>query len=364
MTELQVLLITIGVVLIVIVVLYNGWQDWRARRSMRQSLPDADHDVLMQPAGERREPVLGSNSADPGPTAADTAIGAHPGAPVVAGAAASAADSGPAVFVPHDEAPDVDATSEVVIDIAFAHPITGKYLAAALAKGARMCKKPMRYFAGRAQGGHVQNIHADEHYGSVHLAVALANRSGPLTDIDWSHVWALAQQLAEQFDGMIEAPEQAQVLQQAADLDARCAALDAQVGLTLHLPRPLAVREIRQTATQAGFQSRDGWQAWLSDTGRPCFMLLIEEADDQMADRADLLLDVPNSQPDDQAFSRMLAVGRDLASRLDAEVLDDQGRTFHDSSAPAIDAQISTLYDRLDAAGFLAGSERAARVFS
>src|SRR5690606_16505346 len=63
-------------------------------------------------------------------------------------------------------------------------------------------------------------------------------------------------------------------------------------------------------------------------------------------------------------FSRMVTVGRDLAARLEAHVLDDQGRTFQDSSSPAIDRQISALYDQLDQAGFLAGTERAARVCS
>lgn len=362
MTDLQILLITIGVVLIVIVVLYNGWQDWRARRSMRQSLPETDHDVLMQPAAERREPVLGPSPAD---GSAGGAAGSPPSpASLAAQPVASAASPVLAQPTALDEAPDVDATSEAVIDIAFAHPVSGEYLGAALAKGTRMCKKPVRYFAGRAQGGHAQGVRADEQYSSVHLAVVLANRSGPLTDIDWSHVWALAQTLAEQFDGMIEGPEQSQVLQQAAALDARCAALDAQVGLILQLPRPQPARQIRQVAAEAGFEARQGGLTWLSETGQPYFTLQIDGPDDQPLDRVDLLLDVPNSLPDDQAFSRMLSVGRDLAARLDAEVLDDQGRTFHDSSAATIDQQINALYHRLDEAGFLAGSERAARVFS
>jgi len=90
----------------------------------------------------------------------------------------------------------------------------------------------------------------------------------------------------------------------------------------------------------------------------------VPDTADQLHHRVDLVLDVPNSVPDDQAFSRMMAVGRDLAARLEASLLDDQGRTLSDSAAPAIDRQISGLYDQLDKAGFLAGTERAARVFS
>jgi hypothetical protein len=194
--------------------------------------------------------------------------------------------------------------------------------------------------------------------------VVLANRSGPLTAIEWSNLWTLAQNLAERFEGLIEAPDQDVVLRQAAELDARCAAMDAQVGLILQLARPRPVPEIIRSAAEAGFvQSRGQW-AWMAENGMPRFALQIEAAEGEPAHRVDLVLDVPNSLPDDQAFSRMVTVGRDLAARLEAHVLDDQGRTFQDSSSPAIDRQISALYDQLDQAGFLAGTERAARVFS
>jgi FtsZ-interacting cell division protein ZipA len=102
----------------------------------------------------------------------------------------------------------------------------------------------------------------------------------------------------------------------------------------------------------------------MAENGLPRFALQVETPEDEATHRVDLVLDVPNSLPDDQAFSRMVTVGRDLAARLDAHVLDDQGRTFQDSSSAAIDRQISGLYDQLDQAGFLAGTDRAARVFS
>src|SRR3546814_14253036 len=70
----------------------------------------------------------------------------------------------------------------------------------------------------------------------MQLAVLLANRSGPLTDIEWSQLWGMAQDLAERFDGSIEAPEQDEVIQRAKELDQQCAALDAQVGLIVWLP--------------------------------------------------------------------------------------------------------------------------------
>lgn len=330
MSDLQILLISIGAALIVIVLLYNGWQEWRARRSMRATLPESEQDVLMQDAAPRREPSLWEPDR----------------AAVV------------------DESPEIDPACEAVIDIALAHPASGEALAEAVQSIVRVGKKPVRVFAEREGGGHRTRLRDDESYVSLQLAVVMANRGGALTAIEWSNLWTLAQNLAERFDGQIEAPDQDAVLKQAAALDARCAAMDAQVGLILQLAAPRPAAAIAQAASEAGFvQSRGQW-AWMAENGLPRFVLQVDQQAGDLSHRADLILDVPNSIPDDQAFSRMVAVGRDLAQRLEAHVLDDQGRTFQDASAPAIDKQISALYDQLDQAGFLAGTERTARVFS
>ncbi|CAM5195693.1 Cell division protein ZipA OS=Castellaniella defragrans OX=75697 GN=HNR28_002455 PE=3 SV=1 [Castellaniella defragrans] len=336
MSNLQILLISIGVVLIAIVLLYNGWQDWRVRRNMRETLPEAEHDVLMQDAA----PGQGAAAPrrEPGLWAAERPV-------------------------PEDN-PEVDPACEAVIDISLAHPVAGEAMAEALRSIGPVGKKPVRVFVEPENGGHRTEARADESYVSLQLAVVLANRSGALSAIEWSHLWSLAQNLAERFEGLIEAPDQDAVLRQAEDLDARCASMDAQVGLLLQLATPRPPSRIIEAARDVGFVQARGQWAWVAENGMPRFVLQIDAQDDAPAHRVDLVLDVPNSLPDDQAFSRMVAVARDLASRLDAHVLDDQGRTFQDSSAPAIDRQISGLYDQLDQAGFLAGTERAARVFS
>lgn len=328
MSDLQILLISIGVVLIVLVLVYNGWQDWRARRSINQSLPETGHDVLMQGAGVRKEPGIW-----------------QAGQPV------------------SDDNTDVDAACEAVLDVTMAQPVPGSALVEALRSISRVGQKPVRVLLQREGGGQRAYPRPDESYVSLQLVVLLANRSGHLTDIEWSNLWTLAQNLAERFEGLIEAPDQDAVLQKAVELDAHCASMDAQVGLILQLARPAPQAEIVQAAIEAGFVRLDAQLAWMSENGVPRFVLEVDASSDP-AHRLDLVLDVPNSMPDDQAFSRMVAVARDLATRLDAHVLDDQGRTFQDDSAPAIDRQISAMYDQLEQAGFLAGTDRTARVFS
>lgn len=340
MSDLQIGLILLGVVLILIVVIFNWWQDRRIRQRMQEQFPERDQDPLMgstQAAPVRREPGFGLRDPVQEPAADDPA--------------------------------EVDPTTEVVIDIAFAQPVESSALQAAIQSLHKVGSKPVRIFAEREGGGHRARLRPDESYASMQLAVLLANRNGPLTDIEWSQLWTVAQSLAERFDGVIEAPEQGPVMQRAKTLDELCAGLDAQVGLALRLEGTRPVADVTRVLKEVGFLPYGHQLAWMSDTGTPRFTALydgmhVQEVQSAGVDRVDLLLDLPNSPADGQAFSRMASVGRDLAGRLHAVLLDDQGRPVSDGTDHAIDKQLLGLYERLEQAGFQAGAERTVRVFS
>lgn len=257
---------------------------------------------------------------------------------------------------------------EAVIDVVFAHPVSGADLLTALRPIQMAGEKPVRALV-EHEGGHTVRVRENSSYLSVQLAVLLANRSGALTDIEWSHLWTTAQELAERFEGSVEGPEQEQVLQRARTLDELCASLDAQVVLVLKLGRALPVGEVTQVVKDAGFVSFGNQLAWMSESGVPRFTLLyagVPAADFSSAgvDRLDLMLDVPRSQPDDHAFSRMACVGRDLATRLDATLVDEQGQAVNEAADHAVDEKIYELYKNLERAGFPAAEPRTVRLFS
>lgn len=339
MSDLQIALILLGILLILLVVVFNWWQDRRIRQQMQSQFPDGDTDPLMSQLSEaeRREPSMGRGE----PASAD---GEH-------------------------DAAEVDCTTEAVIDICFSQPVQAQALAQALQGVQRVGGKPVRYFAECEGGGHRARLRAGESYSSMQLAVLLANRSGPLSAIEWSQLWTAAQSLAQQFDASVEGPEQNDVLRRAAALDNACADLDALVGISVRLPGPLPAAKVIQAVRDAGFLPYGQQLAWLADSGQPRFTAMFDSAnpnDIQSAsiERIDLLLDLPNSPADDHAFSRMATVARDLAGRLEGVVLDDQGRPLPESADQNIDEQLSNLYRRLDEAGFTAGQERTGRVFS
>lgn len=338
-------LILLGVVLILAVLIFNWWQDRRIRQRMQDQFPEREHDPLMgaarSPHPGRREPGLGAlqnQSQDPGDQ-------------------------------DEDDSEDVDPATEVVIDVSFAQPVSSAQLLSALQSVHKVGTKPVRLFAEREGGGHRASLRSGENYSSVQLAILMANRSGPLTDIEWSKLWALAQSLAERFDGAVEGPEIEVVLQQAQALDAVCADLDAQVGLILDLHDPKNVDDVARTLENAGFLRGDNHLAWMSDMGIPRFIALFDgvaagQIQTEQVSRLDFLLDLPNSPTDEQAFSRMATVGRDLAKRLDAQLLDDQGKALPDNTDDVIDKQLHAIYLRLEQAGYPAGQSRTVRIFS
>ncbi|AHV93281.1 cell division protein ZipA C-terminal FtsZ-binding domain-containing protein [Bordetella holmesii] len=363
MSDLQIGLIVLGVLLILLVLGFNWWQDRRVRRRMQEHFPASEQDPLLggeeparsvapasEPARQRREPGIGQ------------------AAPVDAAPAGAIAAAAP-VTAEGDDGEEPDPAVEVVIEIHFAEPARGTDLLPYMQSLRQVGKKQLRVFASTDRGRHRSRIAPEESYSTLQLAVLLANRSGPLTAIEWSHAWARAQDLADRFEGSIEGPDQQAVLEQAARLDDVCAALDTQVGLTLMLGAAQPAAEVLAVARGLGFAPDGARLAWLNDAGAVRFTLARGDGaafDAGMGgiERLYLLLDVPCSPSDPHAFGRMVEVGRDLAGRLRAELVDDQGRVLADGADAVIDERLRALFEQLEQAGLPAGSERAQRVFA
>ena len=362
MSDLQIGLIVLGVLLILMVLGFNWWQDRRVRRQMQAHFPTSDND-----------PLLGPGAAVPAPAAGGEVASTTRREPAFGAAASNASPHGSAPGTARDQDADdpeeVDPASEVVIEVAFSEPVRGDDLLP-LVQGMRMAgRKPVRVFGMTAAQRHRARIHGDEAYTALQIAVLLANRSGPLTAIEWSQAWSRAQAFGERFDAAIEGPDQQAVLESAARLDDTCAALDTQVGLTLLLGAAQPGAEVLAVARDLGFIHDGARLVWMSDEGLPRFSLTRSDgsafdAGVSGVESLNLLLDVPCSPPDDRAFGRMVDVGRQLAQRLRAELVDDQGKPLADASVAFIDERLQTLFGQLEQAGLRAGSERALRVFS
>ncbi len=351
MSELQIYLIALGVVVILLLLGFNYWQDRRVRRRMQANMPVIDQDPLLGDgvtgsSDARREPGLGGDA------------GISMASPVV--------ETDPARIQDNEEP---DPSSEVVIEVTFQGPMGAEDLLPLLQPLRSAGRKPVRLFVQDTEGQLSRRIQPEAAYLSFQVAVLLANRGGALSAIEWSQIWNRVHNLADQLEATIEGPDQQTVLELATRLDDICAALDTQVGLTLLLGATRPVTEVTAAARGMGFVSQDGRLAWLGENGMVCFTLSRSDAepfDAGMAgvDRLSLLLDVPCSPADTRAFGRMVDVGFELARRIGAELVDDQDRPVQQGTDSAIDERLQQLYVQLESAGLQAGSPRAQRVFS
>ncbi len=361
MSDLQIGLIALGVLAIVVVLGLNWWQDRRARKQIQDGFASSGKDPLLHgaepslPSGARREPALGSLA------------GGQDGDANVVGGIEAQAES---VTADHDKE-EVDEACETVIDVSFLEPVPGEELAA-FTQGIRHAgQKPLRVFAETTDGLHRAAIRNGENYASVQVAVLLANRSGPLTAGEWAEALSRARVLADRFDGTVEATDTQAVLDCANKLDTVCAALDAQVGLTLVASsRRWSSGDVLTAAREAGFSSiQDGRLPWVDQDGAVRFTLgrsdgvSLGSAGPATIGQLSVILDVPRAPANEHAFTQMAKVARGLAARLEATVVDDNGRPLADGAEAAIDKQLQLLYAKLEQSGLKAGSVRALRVF-
>lgn len=363
MSDLQTGLIALGILAIVIVLGLNWFQDYRARKQMQARFPD-----------NGKDPLLHAESSAPAATSAAESVRREPGLGLGGAVDAdevTSVDSAALADIEAHDKEEADEVCETVIDVTFIEAVPGDELAA-FTQGIRHAgHKPLRVFAETVDGVHRSTLRPQERYASVQVAVLLANRSGPLSSGEWAEALSRSRVLADRFDGSVEATDTQAVLARAVELDQACASLDAQVGLTLVArSRRWASSDILSAAREAGFSSiQDGRLPWLDEAGVVRFTLgrtdgvSLGSVGPATIGQLSLILDVPRSPADEHAFARMAEVARGLAQRLEAGLVDDNGRPLADGAEVAIDKQLSALYARLDGAGLAAGSARAVRVF-
>lgn len=377
MSDLQIGLIVLGVVLIAVVLSLNWWQDRRVRRKMQATFSPASEDPLLGEAAP--EPTAKAKPAKKvAPAPAERVEPAWQDG--VAAEPAGASDDEdvfrrePAVGAPvgaRSDAEQPDAAVEALIDLNFPRPVPGRDLLPLVRELDRVGQKPLRVFLRTVDGDQYLKLRLDRDYASMQIAVLLANRSGALTAGEWAQAWSRAERIAEQLDASIEGPDPAHVAEHARQLDELCAALDTSVGLTLvpQRPQPWRVAELLAHAHDAGFVegSDPDRLEWRDADGAVRFVLIhpaSEARGGAVAGRVSLLLDVPRNAASDTAFADMAQAARRLAVVLEAGVVDDNGQPLADGSEGAVDTHLRRLYSQLAENGLRAGSPRALRVFA
>jgi hypothetical protein len=200
-------------------------------------------------------------------------------------------------------------------------------------------------------------------YSELLVSVQMATRRQMLSEIEASRFVSVAQQIALAIDADFDAPEMGRLVAQAAELDALCARFDVQITLTLEAQGgAFDSAAVAAAAADAGFVPRQPgrWDTH-DDQGR---LLLTLNAASLLSDRLALSLDVPLAPGDRGSLAGLFTAAHHFAARLDARIVDDNGRPVDAAALDAIGGELDKLYEEMRAAGIEPGGPRAQRLYA
>lgn len=372
MSDLQVSLLIIGIIVVGGVVAFNWLQQWRLRRSLEDAFGDKHEDVLLReaPPVPVRPPAHGVDDRRVEPTLS----GVEPvpaQAPQPAPREEAHVTNGRAL----PPVPGFDPEIDFVVCVDSSEPISAAGLAELHTKAATCGRRfrvagysfavPAWEEAARLSGGR---------YAHLRLAVQLVNRRGPVDLGTLTTFCAAAQECAERFSAHATCPDIEAGLATARELDAFCADVDIAIGVNIVAGGgKFSGTRIRTLAESAGFKLEpDGVFHYRDEARNTLFTLdnhepapfLPEQIKHLSTEGVTLLLDVPRVADGEAALAHMLAVGVELSEGLGGTLVDDNRVPLSDNAVRVIQQQITTIHEKMQARGMLPGGERALRLFS
>lgn len=205
-------------------------------------------------------------------------------------------------------------------------------------------------------------------YVELRVGLQLADRQGALSQEQLNAFCMGVQQFADEFDAVVTFPQRSAKVQAARDLDEFCASVDVLIGLNI-MPtdKPFPMEKVRVLAESSGLvRGTDGNFHYRSDSGKTLFTLtnLDETLFGSTSEGLTLLFDVPRVAGGLAVFDYLSDFAQNLASSLGGALADDNGKTLTDASISNIRKQLSGIYARMDDRGIAAGSVAALRLFA
>ncbi len=359
MKQLTWVLLAIAVFLLIALYLYGKWQE---RRSARLDDAESDRDVtsLDRPLLSRAGSARNARSSNQAPVRIEPTMGLS-GEPDLS-ASEPSSDDASAETQPVGGWVE-DALLDVMLELRCVHAFDGVAALEARAQLDRLALPlPIHLAVWDSKAGCWSLPDRFGFYSEMLIAVQLATRRHSLGEIDASRFVAAVQQIAVSIDADFDPPDVAWLVQQAAALDALCARFDVQITLTLEaLAEPWSHAHVDAAAIEASLSGVER-ERWERDAEHP---LALSMTSPTMfpTQRLTLSLDVPRSSADPSPLSILFEVAHQLAERLNARVVDDNGRVVESTAQSAIASELEKLASEMRAASIEPGSTRARRLY-
>lgn len=342
---------------------------WSARKS-RPRMAEPAPAARAAPGPDRLEPSLGEAAAPPvtgatdepdeGPVLADDDTGGPLVAPPVALRLGAR----------------LDALVDAIVPVTLDSPVSGEIAVAHLPGSRRAGKKPMDIEGLNADTGRWELPAHGRRYSEFQAGVLLANRLGPLNEIEYSEFVQKVQAFAEGVGAMADFPDMLEVVARARELDAFARPRDAQLSLVLRA-RSVAwsVGYVQQCAARQDFVPGvvPGRLVVPGEgEGDPPILVLSFDpqaalADDPQASAVRellLTLDVAQTPEAAEPFPAWHRTATLLAAEMEATLVDEDGVPITLQLFDGIARQLDALYRELEARDLTAGSAAARRLFS
>jgi hypothetical protein len=387
MSDLQLGLIVIGVLVVVAVYAFNRFQELQLRRKVESRFAQRPEDVLMHeapqspapPAEERIEPRFGAAGG-----VAELAESAVPAAPVQAAvshapASSDAADPPAVAVAPAGSSGAESAVAESAIDylcsVEAAEPF-GRANVEAFLKAANAIGKPVLVCGWNPHAAEWQPLPSarDEAIERLQVVLQLADRSGPVNRVQLSSLRDLCHALAASSSGSCRCGDIDQAAHRAAEIDRFCNQVDVSIGCNVVARSgALSGTKLRGLLESAGFTLEPSGRFVLrAEDGNS--LLLVEDIGGEAfsAERlragpvggVTLTMDVPRVAAGGRVFERMLEIARHLAHALDGVVVDDNRAELSDNGLKVIRAHLKSVHAAMEGQGIPAGSPLALRLFA
>ncbi len=196
---------------------------------------------------------------------------------------------------------------------------------------------------------------------NLRLSVLLANRKGAMTAIEWSTFAGALQTVIESGSSHAELPDMDKLVAQAQRLDRTAAANDATIGLHCVLPPEAPVAGIEAELTSHGWV-REGrhWSKGLE--AEHLASVVLHEAPGKRV--LSFNLDLPNCCDPLKALNEIAEFGNVIATQFKGSLMDDAGRGLTAESFIIIRNQMLERASALHDEGFSPGSLQARLLFS
>ncbi|MDR2788437.1 MAG: cell division protein FtsZ [Candidatus Accumulibacter sp.] len=403
MTELQMGLIGLGVIVVVSVLVYNKWQEARQRKRMESVLKASHPDVLLEDEDQA--------ASAPGFADGEDEAGGHPReAPVFPATEISPAEddarvepvlrSGPELEAPASpEQPEPPASArepaasraesdvagdpcllspqiDFIAAIDMVEPVPAQRIVDAPKEALTRVKKPVRWIGQDETFGEWLPISAQRggEYRHVRAGLQLVDRRGPVSEDDLAIFATAMQELADQLTGIADIPSRQSASETAEALDRFCESVDIQIGINvISQGQMFAGTQLRALAEAAGmFIDEGGRFVRRDDDGNVLYVLLNQDAAGFSSEKMrtlsthglTFLLDVPCVAHGERVFRQMVDLARRFADVLRGSLVDDNRRPLSEAALEPISRQIAQYQAMLSARRLPAGSPLAQRLFS